>query len=148
MPRKEYYEQLKTENRCVNCGRKLEEGRLGKTTCESCAVKHREYVSESVLFFSKYNICPRCGTNKLFGDEKNCPECRAKLWEYGIKYREEHPEFVEQKKATDKARKANREALGLCVQCGKAKEDNGLKTCEKCRQYNKMRMRKHRGTRV
>ena len=144
MPYKIYYERLKAEKRCVNCGRKLEDSRLNKTTCEDCAARHKKYVSESTSFFSEHNICPRCGINKLMDDEKNCPECRAKLWAYGINYRKEHPEYVEKKRKSDKSRRDYRIKNHLCVNCGEPLTDTRYKNCDKCRTYNMLRMRKAR----
>ena len=46
-------------------------------------------------YYQSIGRCPRChGKNKLLGDEKNCPECRAKLWAYKKNYEAEHPEYI------------------------------------------------------
>ena len=96
-------------------------------------------------YYQSIGRCPRChGKNKLEGNEKNCPECRAKLWEYGIKYREEHPEYVEKKRENDKNRRHYRVENHLCVTCGKTLNDLNFKNCEKCRVTSMLRMRKSR----
>jgi hypothetical protein len=96
-------------------------------------------------YYQNIGRCPRChGRNKLMGDEKNCPECRAKLWAYGVDYRQKHPEFVERKRQSDKKRRDYRVANHLCVNCGKPLGDSKYKNCDKCRVYNMLRMRKAR----
>ena len=73
-----------------------------------------------------------------------CPECRAKSWAYGIKYRQEHPEYVEKKRESDRKRREFRIFNHLCVNCGEKLTNFEYKNCEKCRNYNKLRMRKRR----
>lgn len=96
-------------------------------------------------YYRSIGRCPRChGKNKLYGNEKNCPECRAKVWAYGIKYRKEHPEFVERKKENDRLRRKYRIENHLCTECAVPLVDTRYKTCEKCRRKNKLRMRRSR----
>lgn len=96
-------------------------------------------------YYQSIGRCPRChGKNKLMGNEKNCPECRAKLWEYGNKYKETHPEFVKKKQQMDRDRRNYRKEHHLCVNCGEPLGDSNYKNCDKCRVYNMLRMRKSR----
>lgn len=144
MSTKEIYNKYKSDNRCRNCGGYLSAERMGKSLCSKCAEKHSEYIKENTEFFRDHNLCPRCGHNRLLGKEKNCLECRAKLWAYGINYKEKHPEFVEKKKQTDKERRKYRVANHLCVSCGNPIDDDRYKNCSKCRLANMLRMRKSR----
>ena len=144
MSTKLIYDKYKKDNRCRNCGKELSTDRIGKSLCEKCSDKHTKYITENAVFFKAHNLCPRCGQNRLFGNEKNCPECRAKIWAYGINYKENHPEYVQKKKQKDKERRQFRIDNNLCVCCGDPLDDRKYKNCSKCRQLNKLRMRKTR----
>lgn len=144
MTKKERRIIYKQNHRCTNCGKPLSADRIHLTTCKECSAKHSQYVSQNAKFFKEMNICPRCGKNPLMGNEKNCPECRAKSWAYGIKYREEHPSFCEKKRETDRQRHNYRVEHHLCVRCGKPLGNSKYKNCDKCRTYNMLRMRKSR----
>lgn len=50
-----------------------------KVMCCECAEKQRIYRQETRKFLRNLGLCPRCGKNKLFGDEKECPECTAMM---------------------------------------------------------------------
>lgn len=86
-------------------------------------------------FYKSIGICPRCGKNKLWGDEKECPECAAKGYEYAMKSRarlgKEHYNITHSKWA--KVAHHKRIEQGMCTRCGKRKADYNFKTCGICR---------------
>ena len=71
------YYYRKANGLCTDCGKEIEPERKGKTTCEACKEKNTKEAQETREFRRMLGLCPRCGKNKLIGDEKNCPECRA-----------------------------------------------------------------------
>lgn len=82
-------------------------------------------------YYIKIGICPHCHKNRLFGEEKSCPECRAKSTEYALKrnrieYNKNHAEW---------ARKTyvERKSKGICVRCGKRRAINGETRCSICK---------------
>lgn len=96
--------------------------------------KHTVYVRESRRFFTSIGICPRCGKNKLFGDEKSCPECRAKESQYESKrWVEQHDKRLSDRKKSFNRLYHERKQQGICVKCGKRNADEKHVTCEWCR---------------
>lgn len=82
-------------------------------------------------YYKRIGICPYCRRNKLFGEEKSCPECRAKATELSskrdkIRYNKNHADW---------SRKVyqERKLKGICVRCGKRKANKGYVRCEYCR---------------
>lgn len=118
---------------CVLCGKKLDRKGI---RCISCNDKMNKYHRETRAWRLEHRICPRCGKNDLFGDEKSCPECSAKEYERAMRSREnggtEHYNSVHAK--WDKKERIRREENGLCKRCGKMKADYGYKTCGICRE--------------
>ncbi len=86
--------------------------------CSECAEKSRIDVREKREFMRNMGICPRCCKNKLFGSEKECPECAAMMYERNRK-------SVERRNAcaADYYRKdiARLKSEGLCRGCRKKK---------------------------
>ena len=87
-------------------------------------------------FYKSIGICPVCKKNKLWGTEKECPECTAKGYEYAMKsrarvgrehYNKTHAEWA-------KLEHHKRIEQGMCTRCGKRKSDYGYKTCGICRE--------------
>lgn len=128
-----FMERRKEKNLCLKCGNPLD--REG-TYCIECRKKITDETNETRHFLQNIGICPRCQKTKLFGDEKQCPECNAKAYnlvmasrktEYGrLQYNKNHAEW---------AKKKHNERIeqGICTRCGKRKPDNGYKTCGICR---------------
>lgn len=89
---------------------------------------------EDIVFYTKLGICPRCHKYILYGDEKACPECRAKQTNYKALTRENNREEynlymrVYQKQAYEERKKKH-----ICTICGKRKAENGYFTCDVCR---------------
>lgn len=125
-------QKRKELNLCVRCQAPLD--RKG-VYCTECCKKVAEESRKTRQFWKDNGFCPRCGKNKLWGEEKSCPECKAKHYASIMKsrekkgkeqYNEEHRKWL--KKAYDK-----KISEGICYRCGKRKADNGLKSCGICR---------------
>lgn len=126
---KRYIQKRKNNGLCVLCGKPLD--RKG-SLCNKCAKRKAEENRKTREFYKKNGLCPRCGKNKLFGDEKECLECKEKAYEAVMKnrnkddYNKTHREW---------ARKEHQKRIenGICTRCGKRKPDFGYKTCGICR---------------
>ena len=103
------------------------------------------YETKIRRYYASIGKCPYChGRNKLFGDEKMCPECRAKSWEYSNYYKQNHPEFAEKTRQSARDKRISRAENNLCITCGQPLTDTRYKSCEKCRFKNMLRMRRKR----
>ena len=133
------YLKRKEMGLCVKCGGEIETERKGKCTCYSCIQKDKEYKRESKNFARSIGVCPRCMKNKLFGDEKNCLECRVKNQEMRRKQREDNPvkeaEYEHNAKINRRKRYQQRKQHHLCVTCGKPlrQDDTAHSNCDSCR---------------
>ena len=84
-----YVKRLREKRRmnglCQRCGKPLDrEGAL----CKKCLKEQNQYKKDTRDWLLDHKICPRCGKNDLFGDEKSCPECKAREAGYAMKSRE------------------------------------------------------------
>lgn len=134
-----YRERLKEKGLCVNCRNPLErEGVL----CDECKKQHASEMRKTREFYKQYGLCPRCGKNKLFGDEKVCLECSAKGYAYSMKNRRKKGKENYNKYQAELSRKTYkmRNENGICTRCGKKNADYGYKTCGICRE----KLRKYR----
>lgn len=132
----EYYRERKQKGLCVNCSTPLEADE--NVLCTECREKRRKNVNEIREIKKKLKLCPRCGKNKLFGDEANCPECRAYATNIMSKWREVNKEhYNEVHKTYSKKITKERREKGLCTRCGKRKADGGYVTCGVCRDKNR-----------
>ena len=122
----------KEQGLCLKCGNPLD--REG-TYCAECRKIINEEVQETRHWYQNHGICPQCRNNNLFGDEKVCPECSAKAYEYAMRSRErlgkEH--YNLQQAELHKNQHHKRIKLGICTRCGKREADAGYKTCGICR---------------
>ena len=158
MPTKENYYKLKQEGRCVCCGKVIIGERKGMIHCENCAKKENErrkiIYYENKEYCEKHKICPICHKNKILGDEKRCPECRANKYNsYSLRISmdpEYHKHRLEISKKSDEKRIAYRKANNLCSRCGKelTEADKGFVNCKKCRVRNMLRGRKYRANKL
>ena len=64
---KKWRNEWKKNGYCVGCGEKLD--REG-SYCKKCREKINKNVREQRHWYQDNGICPRCGKNSLFGDEK------------------------------------------------------------------------------
>ena len=131
------YERRKQEGLCTRCGKVLTND---KKMCEECLEKEKVKTRETREFYKSLGLCPRCGRNKLFGSEKQCPECSAKMYESNRKSREKRNlNLKEYYKKDIKELKEN----GLCRSCRKRKVAEGHTYCPIClakhREYGRKR---------
>lgn len=121
-----HYRYRKDHGLCQRCGNVLDG--TNKSYCTKCVEKVRKNQRENRKFYISIGICPICKKNQLFGDEKSCPECKAKRMKY--------------KTSTDKYRERNRIKskeihlkcieTGTCTRCRKRKAVYNRKKCEIC----------------
>ncbi len=131
-----YYQKRKAEHKCVQCGKALPED-YEHPRCPECMEKKRVYDREVKKGLRALKICPTCGKNKLYGDEKICLECRDKSARYAA---EQKPE----KDAINNYHRSRYQILknaGRCTRCGKP-TTNGVR----CKQCAELQNRKRRGT--
>lgn len=133
------YYKRKNAGLCVKCGKTVTDG---KTCCLECRMRRNEEARQDRIFYRKQGLCTYCGKNRVFKNERLCPECRAKA-----------ANWQAQRKKTDKERDRHnarrrkhyweRSAQGICTACGKRKAAQGKKMCEICTakraEYQKMR---------
>lgn len=125
-----YYRGKKDNGLCPRCGKPLDrEGHY----CSSCLEKNRIYHQENRDFFRENHLCTECGKVKVFGDDKICPECRAKRQSWRKPLTEEQKEryglhFKSQQRMLYRERAEN----GICTRCGKRKVAPGKKKCSIC----------------
>lgn len=131
MTQKEKYYYRKENHLCVQCGKTLEKN-CTKVYCEECSDKRKNTTNTTRRVLQQNGICPRCGKNRIIGDEKQCLECNAKAYEYNINFytREER-----NKQHAAWSKRTHHEMIekGICTRCRKRKADNGFKTCGICR---------------
>lgn len=143
------YLTRKAEGRCTKCGVLLTDDRKGKTTCAACAKKNTEYKRLQKEQSRSFGICPRCNKNKLWGDEKNCPECRAINYAAKLRFYEKNKELSDElSRIGNKKRRERRKAERKCIYCDR--DISNLKddviSCEYCRAKNRIRYKKYRPT--
>ena len=133
------YDRRKEQGICVLCGK--EKPKEGYVCCEQCKEKQKIYQRETREYYRNLGICTRCGKNKLFGEEKECPECVAKMYELNLKYKEngkfDYREWRRKHMVSLKEK-------GLCVSCGRSKAKEGRASCEYCLIKNRERSREYR----
>lgn len=81
--------------------------------------------------YIKLGICPSCRQNMLFGDERSCPECKAKNYAYQMSIDKERKNKIHRE--WSKRTHAEMIEKGICTRCRKRKADGGFKTCGICR---------------
>lgn len=135
--KKKLVQKRKDNGLCILCGNPLD--REG-VHCKKCREKINEEVRKDREFYAKNGICPRCRKNKLFGNEKVCPECAAKGYENTMRTREgTHYNEVHRKWAKEEYER--RKQNGICTRCGKQKADSGYYTCGICRDKDRNKKR-------
>lgn len=139
------YKQRRENGLCVNCGKPLD--REGAMCVECCALRAKQN-RDRRKWYADAGICPRCGKYSLFGDEKTCPECRAKNTEARRKWVEncDKEKLYERNKISYKKRYETLKANGICPMCGKRKPEKGFVTCGICLAKSRERRREKRGT--
>jgi predicted nucleic acid-binding Zn ribbon protein len=128
--------EYKERGLCVYCGTR--KAREGKVACEECAEKMNAKNRENYRRMQKMGMCA-CG-NRLFGQEKTCPECLARKSSNTIKWynnlsEEEKTERYERQKIKGKERRERYKTEHKCTICGrKILEGDNHVTCFVCRE--------------
>ena len=93
-------------------------------------------------FYQSISICPVCHKEKLYGDEKECLECRATKYVQLRDWRRKHPNsYAEQRKEKYFARVNNH----LCIQCGISLPETETRVmCCKCRIKHNLNQQRRR----
>lgn len=139
MTDKERYQDLKDRGICVYC--KTAPAEDGKTTCRVCREKQRKQTAEKRAALRKLGICTECGSRRVYGDEKICPECAARKYASNLKQKRD-PEKEHQ---YHKERQKKLKEKGICVKCGKRKAEDGKTRCGICNALERQRVKKYRG---
>lgn len=132
--RKKYTAKLKAEGRCVSCGKPMD--RETGSLCIACKDVQNKATKMLRKDRAAKGICPRCGKNELWGDEKNCLECSANAYvkimekrsteEGRLHYNQVHREW-------DKKDLIRCKEQGICTRCRKRKAQPGTYTCGICK---------------
>ena len=120
----------KEKGLCVGCHQKLD--RVG-VYCNACLIKERERHKKDRIWYIENGICPICRKQKLFGDERSCPECLAK--DFARRERQDKEKRKEIERKYYGRRKEIRQeyySKGICFQCRKRKIEDGKKKCRVC----------------
>lgn len=134
-----FYKKRKDNGLCPTCGKPIDrEGHY----CKSCAEKHTEYTRETRNFYRENGLCTVCGKEKVFGDEKRCPECRAKCTNRIKLTSEQIKRYYTQHNEYQKSLYEQRKEQGICTRCGKRKAIVGKTQCGICLQKEAERKRR------
>ena len=130
--RSKIYYQNRDRSKCVRCGKQLD--RTG-VYCNSCLNLRREDGKKSIIFYRSIGICPYCKKEILLGEEKSCPECRAKQAEIASRRREGdgYEKIKERIRENGRMKRKERAKNGECTMCGKKLTDTRYKMCSACR---------------
>ena len=115
MTDKERYQDLKDRGICVYC--KTVPAQDGKTSCRICREKQRRQTEEKRAALRKMRICTECGSRRVYGDEKICPECSARKYTLNLKYNRD-PEKESQYHKNEKRRVERRVAECVMLRSG------------------------------
>ena len=138
-PQRKLYEYRLNNGLCPRCGNPKESNGF---YCRECRKSKTEYDAQTKEFLLSIGMCPGCGKEKLYGDEKRYPECRAKdanrklkeYWNDPVKIRRRQSDY-------HKRQYAERVKNGLCTRCGKRKPYPGMKMCGICREKSREQKR-------
>lgn len=138
---KNFRKKRKEQCLCLKCGKSLD--REG-TYCTECRRIKTQEDADRRKWYQSHGICPRCGKNDLFGDEKVCLECNAKAYAATMRSRDNLGRSHYNAVHNEWARKEHQKRIvqGICTRCGKRKSDVGYKTCGICRADNREKKRK------
>ena len=103
-----FYKKRKDNGLCPRCGNALD--RNGHY-CSECLEKVNQYRRDNRAFYRENGICPVCGKEKLFGEEKQCILCRQKAYDRRkplTKEQKEHKRIQKRKPSLLPLRKRNR----------------------------------------
>ena len=115
---------------CIGCGAVLDtDGKM----CSKCREKASRDSMKEYWYYQNAGICPICKKEKLFGDEKACPECRSRRANTMAQNREKNRQKINQiAKISHKKAYYSRKDAGICTRCGKKIAYNGHSFCMEC----------------
>lgn len=134
------YHKLKDAGLCPKCGK--ERDNPNRVHCTACATKNYEITKADRAWYLEHRICPSCKKENLFGDERRCPECRAKLGEMSRYYRigENRENYNATARVRNKRAYYKLREQGLCVQCRRKVKDPEIHAkCEWCRAKGRLK---------
>ena len=139
--------QRKESGLCPRCGK--ERDRDGYY-CTKCNNRQNEYHREIRDFCRKNHRCTTCRKRIVYGSDKTCFECRAKL--------KKTPTIEQKKKWADNARKKRKQLridrlkAGICTKCGKRSSEPNRARCKICSikdaEYKKNRRKEEKRNRI
>lgn len=127
------YRRRKENSLCVRCGEKNE---MSGIFCAECKEKDNETKRSNYRYFISIGICPRCHREKLYGDERACPMCRAYQSERRKKLDKEYTNEI--RRRSGRKIYAESSAKGICTRCNKRKAAEGMKSCKMCAEKNRV----------
>ena len=102
----------------------------GKSICPKCS----EYFAKRRKNLIDSGICPICGKNPIYLNEKACYECNEHILKLNRRSRKNNR--IEYRKCNNERIKRliiERREKGLCTRCGRRKATVGFSTCSMCR---------------
>lgn len=102
--------------------------------CRRCYQK--KFARDQYRWHLDHKICPRCRLVRLGRDERLCPECRAaNLNQVSKAYQDpvKKAKLQSKNRAMQRVIYNRRKEQGVCVKCGKMKEDERGTLCRKCK---------------
>lgn len=134
--RRNYTAKKKAEGLCIYCGTR--KAREGKVACEECGKKQAEKAKETRKRLHEMGLC-ECG-EKLIGQEKTCPVCKARKADATAKWlermnNEQYEQHLQNMRTNGKARRDRWREEHRCITCGhKIPDEDTHKTCPLCRE--------------
>ena len=130
-----FYQNRKRNGLCPRCGRALDrEGHY----CKSCLEKVNAYQREKKEFCRNNKICTVCFKQKVYGNEKICPECRAKLSNRNPPTDEQRSRYNQRFRNNQKIIYRDRKNTGICTRCGKRPAAPMRAKCQLCLDKNRI----------
>ena len=133
------YAKRKAAGLCIRCGEPVEDGRV---ECRACRARHKPYqVKANAKLKRKRDRlreegkCTVCGISWAEPGHVLCKKCMLKERRNYALNRDYYVEYA-------RARRVERMAKGICVDCGKPSEE-GMSRCKACRERNLDSSRKY-----
>lgn len=142
---KRRYVWLREHGFCTLCGH--EKALEGMSVCTVCRERSNAYAAKSRgkatpkrkeyrkqydrelrEWYSEHGLCTKCGREHAEPGLKTCKKC---LDAYRRRYARDTPAGAEIRQK-ERDRRAQREAEGLCKECGKRPPEEGRKMCRRC----------------
>ena len=126
------YERRRMQGLCIDCEKPLDRDGV---RCIKCNDRRNAEIREMRKESQSIGMCPKCGKRKLWGDEKQCLECRTKNSENAMQNRKKNGAEHYNEVHREWSRKAYeaRKQQGTCTRCGKRPAQSGYCTCGICR---------------